>query len=117
MVQVKTQLNRTEIVQLLNTPAFYTEVPAFLFMRDQGYAASCQYLLAVSGPERLGGGEDKVLAPAMQSFLRMVREICRHAPGQVDLLKKFVSVRLGYPVERLVVYYMQEDGEKAKLEF
>jgi hypothetical protein len=117
MVSVKTNLTRTEIVQILNEPKFYTEVPAFLFMRDQGYAASCQYLLAVGGPERLGGGEDKILEPAMQSFLRMVREICKHAPDQVALLKKFVSQRLGYTVERLVVYYMQEDGEKAKLEF
>jgi hypothetical protein len=118
MVQVVPhEITRTEIIQILNTVTFYTRVPAFLFMREQGYASSCSYLLAVTGKERAGAAEDAILKPAFHSFFRMLTEIMTHAPDQMKAFKKFVSDCLGYTPERLVVYYTNEDGNKIRLDF
>jgi len=112
-------LDTTVLNQLLARPDFYTAVPAYFFLREQGLAAAKQYGKAVAkGREDCPSCSDKgLINPVASAFVRHTKQLYEQQAQLLQPLREYIarSVRLR-PGDQIRLYY-RKSGQTHHLDF
>lgn len=120
------QLDTSSIVQLLGSEDFYDKNPVFLHLKKTGLKSVEKYQQAVlkkrkSDCDSCGRKVDEriYVVGVISRFVEMLKMMKEEGQlaAQCDM-KAYLSDRLGYPVDRVRLYYAsKESDEKTTLEF
>ena len=111
------QLDRNYLVAMARSPEFYTAVPAFYYLREAA-AAAWKEAQANQDCQKCGSHWKYMRGVCDAIFLKLKEMKAEDDPALQDV-KRWISSRKGYRVDRCVLYYRRSrtQGRIAKLEF
>jgi hypothetical protein len=111
----KLVIDHTVFYQLISSRKFYSEVPAFHFMKEQGLAIAEQILQATLARETQCAGCNNLkqsVDPLFRAFGAELYKLQADSPEALTPLVTYISQKKGYRPMPIMLYYRTDDGIK-----
>jgi hypothetical protein len=109
------------LYSLLGDDKFFSLVPEFSFLEEEGRAAHQEALDSVIKESTEGcktcGGIQSLLRPVMQKFTIKASELYEEDPLHLESLADYITSRRGYRPNPIVLYYRAPGQGTIKLAF
>ncbi len=111
------QLDRDYLIQMARAPDFYAAVPAFMYLKD--VAMETWRILQTKVDCRKCYHEWNAMRGICDAIFLKLRELKERDDPAIKDIKRWLSTRKGYTVDKCVLYYRRSrsQGQIAKFEF
>lgn len=114
-------LDHLILYQMLGDPSFYSRVPVFYFLKEQGLAVTdgIRQRLLDNNPSTGCPGCANVrglMAPLVDTFVTHLKKLAVDAPAALEAMAVYVAERRGFRPRPILVYYRDKDGGLAAVQ-
>ncbi len=108
-------LDSNLVFQLFGDPTFYVQNPCFLFMEEQGASTHSQYRTMIEKKQKCSNCSMNYMKTALGTFAKVLKRLHEVAPPEIDRFMTYVTQRLGYRPEYVLLYYNDKQGRLQEL--
>ena len=110
------KLDSNLVFQLFGDANFFVANPCFLFMEEQGRAVHEKYKEMVQKKlQSCPGCSKNYMLSSLGSFAKVLKRLHEVAPLEVERLLVYLTKRLGYRPEYVLLYYNDVQGTMREL--
>ena len=116
-------LEHNVVYQMLSDPLFWEKVPELIEMKDEGERAQYLALDRFLNPREVAPGcldsaNMKItLQPILDKLVTQVAQWLEESPNKVENLTAYITKRLGYRPESIIMYSKNNAGKTRTVEF
>ena len=119
----KLVLEHNTIYQMFSDPLFWEKVPELLEMKDEGEEAQYLALDRFLNPREVAPGcigcanMKTTLQPILDKFTAQIAQWLDESPSKVENLTAYITKRLGYQPDSIVMHLKNDAGKIYTVEF
>ena len=116
-------LEHNVVYQMFSDPLFWEKVPELLDMKDEGEFAHYLAIDRFFNPKEIAPGcvgcntIERTLQPILNKLAIQIVKWLDESPGKVENLVAYITKRLGYRPESIVMRFKDESGKTRDIEF